>query len=75
MKAIELETLAVMFRNNDPNLWHVSTFEVMQAAELLYYYGMLRGIPQRHTQRRRELREQIAYALEQKAKRMNQGKP
>lgn len=63
----DLETLAVMFRTNDPNLGHVSTLETMTNAGLAYTYGLYRGIPRNQRRRLRAMRETIATALERKA--------
>jgi len=68
VKAIQLETLAVMFRTNDPNIGHVSTLDAMTDAGLAYMLGHYRGIPQFHKHKRRKLRECIARELDRKAR-------
>lgn len=63
---ISRHNLAVMFRVDDPNLCHVSTWEAIAAigggAAILY--GASRTIPLAYTEKRRKLREQIAELLE-----------
>jgi hypothetical protein len=66
-KQTTLENLAVMFRVNDPNLGHVSTLEAMEEAGLAYTYGLYRGTPKRHHNKRRKLREAIALELDRRA--------
>jgi hypothetical protein len=68
MKRIEIENLAVLWRTNDRNLGHVSTFDAMTNAGLAYLYGHYRGIPERYFLKRRKMRETIARELDRKAK-------
>ncbi len=68
MKTIDLETLAVLFRTNDPNLGHVSTLEAMTEAGFAYSFGLYRGIPDNHKRAKAAMRNTIAEALERKAK-------
>ena len=68
MNKNSLETLAVMFRVNDPNLGHVSTLDAMTAAGFAYLHGYFSGIPKRHNRKRRQMAENIAELLDRKAK-------
>ena len=68
MKQITLEQLAVMFRTNDPNLGHYSTFDAIMDAGLSYSYGLFRAIPKHHRRKRRQMAETIASQLDRKAK-------
>lgn len=68
MTTHQIENLAVMFRLNDPNIFHVSTFESMEKLGLLFYLGVLNGTPKNHQKKRWEIRQQIGRLLEQKAK-------
>lgn len=67
LTAFDLEVLAVQFRTNDPNLGHVSVFDLMTEAGLAYYYGLFRAIPKHHNRKRRAMAETIATELERKA--------
>lgn len=66
-KSTQLLQLAVMFRTNDPNLGHVSTFDSMTDAGLAYTYGLFRAIPKHHRRKRSAMAESIASQLERKA--------
>jgi len=56
-----------MFRVNDPNLGHVSTFEAMTEIGLAYMFGHFMGIPRRHWRKRRKIADCIAREIERKA--------
>ena len=64
----DLETLAVMFRCNSPNLAHGDTFDTITDAGLAYTYGLFRATPRHHRRKLRAMRETIANALDRKAK-------
>lgn len=68
LNKIEIETLAVRFRVNCPNLQHVDTLEAMEKLGLAFMYGVYCGTPHRSKTKRRELRNRIAETLTQKAK-------
>ncbi len=68
MKTNDILTLAVLFRNNDPNIMHCSVLDAMESLGLAFWYGMLCRTPKRHNRKRRELRERIAVFLEAEAK-------
>ena len=63
----QMHNLAVMFRVNDPNLGHVSTFEAMTEIGLAYLFGHFMGIPKRHWRKRLRLANNIATEIEKKA--------
>jgi hypothetical protein len=67
MKSHDLCNLAVIFRCNSSDANHVSTLELITQAGLAFSYGVYRGTPERHTQKRRQMRNEIADALERKA--------
>lgn len=65
---MNLETLAVMFRVNDPNLAHVDVWNAMSEAGLAYTYGLFRAIPRHHRRKRQQMANSIADELSRKAK-------
>jgi len=67
MKSHDLCNLAVIFRCNSSDVNHVSTFELITQAGLAFTYGVYRGTPERYTHKRRQMRNEIADALERKA--------
>ena len=67
IKSHDLHNLAVVFRANLGYLGHVSTLELITQAGLAFLYGVYRGTPERYTRKRRQMRNEIADALEKKA--------
>ncbi len=65
--------LAVMFRVNDPNLGHCSTFDTITEAGLAYSYGLFRAIPKRNRNKRQDLAVAIASQLDRKADALERG--